>query len=169
MLLTGTSRRFLRSHRAFTLVEIMVVVAIIGLLAAAALPTYRHITLRSKATAIVTDLRAFSGVFLNYNLTKGAWPASAQPGVIPPEVADAIQSAFGKPTAIGGYYEWDNANSSNGFYVTAAITLTSANGSSLTDDLDLLLMIDSMMDDGNPNTGSVRISATNNLVYIIEQ
>jgi prepilin-type N-terminal cleavage/methylation domain-containing protein len=155
--------------RAFTLVEIMVVVAIIGLLAAMSLPTYRHITLRSKATAVVTDLRAYSAVFVNYNLSKGAWPTASQPGVVPPEVADAMQSAYSKPSPLGGYYEFDVNSSGNGFHVTAAITLATANGSPVTDDLELLELVDKLIDDGDLSTGSVRLGSTNNLVYIIEQ
>lgn len=146
----------------------MVVVTLIGLLAAMALPTYRHITLRSKATAVVTDMRAFSGVFLNYNLSKGAWPVSAAPGVVPTEVADAIQSGFTKQSPIGGYYQWDNANSGNGFHVTAAISIATANSSAVSDDLELLELVDRLMDDGDLNTGNVRLGSTNNLVYIIE-
>ena len=168
MQLLGHSRRSAPT-RAFTLVEIMVVVVIIGLLAAAAVPTYRHITLRAKATAIVTDLRAYSAVFLNHNMTKGAWPASTLPGVVPAEVVDTIQSGFTKPTPIGGYYEWDHDNSANGFPVTAAISIVTANGSPVTDDLDLLEMIDGLIDDGNLETGSVRLTATHNFVYILEQ
>jgi prepilin-type N-terminal cleavage/methylation domain-containing protein len=169
MLRDSLHRSSSRRTRAFTLVEIMVVVVIIGLLAAMGLPTYRHITLRSKATAVVTDLRAYSAVLVNYNLSKGAWPTASQPGVVPPEVADAMQSGYTRPSPIGGYYEFDADNSANGFHVTSAITIATANGSNLTDDLELLELIDQLIDDGNLATGNVRLGSTNNLVYIIEQ
>lgn len=62
-----------RKHRlrAFTLIEIMVVVVIIGLLAAMALPIYRHITMRSKMTAVVNNFRSFSTALITYNLQNG--------------------------------------------------------------------------------------------------
>src|SRR5665213_2955015 len=69
-LLIAPSRRAPR-NRGFTLVEIMVVVVIIGLLVAMALPAYRKITMRSKTAALVSDLRSYSTAFITYNLQNG--------------------------------------------------------------------------------------------------
>ncbi len=147
----------------------MVVVVIIGLLAAMALPTYRHITMRSKTTALVNDLRAFSTALVTYNLQNGHWPADTGPQQIPPEMAGALPTAFALKTPIGGVYEWDSDVSTNGFYTKAAITIESATDNPMTDDLELLEMVDAQMDDGNLATGNIRLGSTNTLVFIIEQ
>src|SRR3954468_6599016 len=97
---------FVRRSRAFTLVEIMVVVVIIGLLAAAALPAYRLITLRSRAASVVNDLRTFSTVFITYSLQNGGYPADGDPQVVPPEVAGQLPGNFIQRTPIGGVYKW---------------------------------------------------------------
>jgi prepilin-type N-terminal cleavage/methylation domain-containing protein len=155
--------------RAFTLVEIMVVVVIIGLLAAAALPTYRHLTLRSKATAVVNDLRTFSTVFITYNLQNGKWPADGSPQVVPPEVAGGLPANFTNASPIGGYYKWNSLDSADGVSCKAAIVLQSDTNSPLSDDVQMLEMVDQLIDDGNLNTGNLQIGSTNSLVYIIEK
>lgn len=147
----------------------MVVVVVIGLLAAAAVPGYRRITMRSKATATVNDVRAFTASFTAHNMQNGAWPAEEDPQIIPAAIAGSLPAVFARPTPIGGVYDWDHDVSPNGFYTKAAITIVSANGHNMTDDAELVEMIDEMMDDGNLATGNVRLGSANTLVFIIEQ
>ena len=133
---------------------------IIGLLIAMTLPGYRKITLKSKATAAVNDLRTFSAAFSSYSLQNGGFPPSTGiPGDIPPEMDNALSLAFKKPSPIGGNYVWISNSD-----FKAAIGITIDGGS----DLELLEMVDRMMDDGNTGTGSVQISGLD-LIYIIEE
>jgi type II secretory pathway pseudopilin PulG len=147
----------------------MVVVVIIGLLAAAALPTYRRITLRSKATTVVNDLRTFSTVFITYSLQNGGWPADGSPQVVPPEVAGQLPANFTQKTPIGGYYKWNFAVPADGIAAKAAIIIQANSGNPIIDDLDQLEMIDQLIDDGNLSTGNLQLGSTNSLVYIIEK
>src|SRR2546425_9268873 len=52
----------------FTLVEIMIVVGIIGLLAAIAIPNFVKATTNSKATACINNLRQMDGAVQTYAL-----------------------------------------------------------------------------------------------------
>ncbi len=155
--------------RAYTLVEIMVVVAIIGLLAAAGLPSYRHITMRSKVTALENDLRQFSTAFQTYTLQNGHWPADGDPQVVPPEMTTTLPSNFALPTPIGGVYKWSFDTSADGITAKAAVVVQTANGNPISDDEELFLMIDRQMDDGDLTTGNIQLGSTNSLVFVIEK
>lgn len=159
-----------RRVRAFTLVEIMVVVVIIGLLAALGLPAFRRVTLRSKATAVANDFRAFATPLVTYNLQNGHWPANGSLQVIPPELTTALPHQFETKTPIGGFYKWNFDTGAGGITpdIKAALSIEPATGNPMDDDLDLLEQIDSLLDDGNLSTGNVR-AGTGTLVYIIEQ
>ncbi len=60
--------------KAFTLVELLVVVLIIGILAAIALPQYRKATERAKATEALVVLKAVIQGAETYHLANGTWP-----------------------------------------------------------------------------------------------
>src|SRR3954462_2118683 len=150
------SPRLINQRRAFTLVEIMVVVVIIGLLAAAALPAYRLITLRSRATSVVNDLRTFSTVFITYSIQNGRYPDDGSPQVVPPQVAGQLPNNFSQPTPIGGVYKWNFDVPADGIPAKAAIIIQGDSTHPILDDLDQLEIVDKQIDDGNLSTGNLQ-------------
>ena len=155
--------------RGFTLVEIMVVVVIIGVIAAMGMPAYRRITMRSKTAALVSDLRSYSAAFITYSLQNGRWPADGSPKQIPPEMVGALANGFGLKSPIGGVYKWNYDVSADGITAKAAIIIETDGAEILSDDRDLREMIDREMDDGVLATGNVVKGSSQSLVYIIEK
>lgn len=59
----------------FTLVEIMIVVAIIGMLAAIAIPSFQRARHESQKAAFLNDIRILQDAFQLYNFdNRGTWP-----------------------------------------------------------------------------------------------
>ncbi|MFH1411101.1 MAG: prepilin-type N-terminal cleavage/methylation domain-containing protein [Candidatus Omnitrophota bacterium] len=66
----------LLGKKGFTLVEIMIVVAIIGLLAAIAIPNFVKARESAQKNACISNLKQIEGAMVLYNLDTGANPAT---------------------------------------------------------------------------------------------
>ena len=153
-----------RQHRtnAFTLVEIMIVVVIIGLLAAMAIPAFKRVQQKSRNTTLANDLRAFAQAFETYALETGGFPPDADIGVVPPAMTGGRSSLdvgnFAGVTPIGGRYDWDY----NVFGIVAAVSVADATIST-----EQLTAFDAMFDDGSLTSGNFR-GNTGRYSYVLQ-
>ena len=165
-------RLFSSEHRAaaFTLIEVMMSITIVSICIAAVVPRLQSSKRQAMASTIVNDLRTFTGAFEAYAQERGTFPAEVAAGVVPPEVADRLNNtAWKRPTPIGGHYNWDSGQTHYGVTYRAVIQISETSTSPMIQDLELWEVIDKLMDDGNLLTGSFRLGAGDEPIYIIAQ
>jgi prepilin-type N-terminal cleavage/methylation domain-containing protein len=95
------NRRALAAQQGFTLVEIIVVVAIIGLLAAIVVPVVAGQISKAKITSQQADLKEIGNAYTHFYIDTQMWPAANSNGVWDPNnpvQVDAV--SMSGPTAI---------------------------------------------------------------------
>jgi len=68
-------------QQGFTLIELMIVVAIIGILAAIAIPAYQDYTIRAQVSEGVNLADGLKTPMADYYNDQGAWPANGTGGI----------------------------------------------------------------------------------------
>ena len=142
-----------RRQKGFTLVEIMIVVAIIALLGSIAVPSFQRSRRRAQADALLNELRVTGEAFQVYAAEKGSLPSSAAGfSAIPAGMAAYLpkNSTWTAVSPTGGYWYWWNFGSGGIWGFTGIIGVYNPNFAP-----DQLTHIDTAMDNGDPNTGGI--------------
>ena len=83
-------------QKGFTLIELMIVVAIIGILAAIAIPAYQDYTIRAQIAEVTTMSAGIETALADYYNDHGAWPAANLSTAAPAGLGMANNTVYGK-------------------------------------------------------------------------
>lgn len=157
-----------KSRFAFTLVELMIVVTIIGILTLIAIPKYMQARLLSQDASFINDIRLLTNnTFLNYSMQTGGFPPDAAPGIEPSGIHDFLPRNFiwEEPPAIGGKWDWDRAvdrlHKTHDCYAGVSISKPDRTEPEMRH-------IDEILDDGNILEGTFR-KRDGGYIYILEK
>ncbi|MFC1514770.1 type IV pilin protein [Candidatus Omnitrophota bacterium] len=113
-------------RKGFTLVEIMIVVAIIALLAAIAIPNLLRARLNANDAASKATLQALATAFESYGAANGVYPSSIAnlTGATPPYLNEDLTNG-----TYQGYNITCSQNNSSGYNCTATAVTCNVTGS----------------------------------------
>lgn len=152
----------MKKSKGFTLIELMMVIAIVGVLASVALPIYSDYTARASLVETAIKLGNWSREFRRWEIDNGRFPNDSHIG-LPPEAIrtlNIVESDWLTETALGGNWNWEGPDG----YDYAGIAIVSA-----TADVQEIAQLDFILDDGILSTGSFRQTENGRYTYIIDE
>jgi len=149
--------------KAFTLVEILIVVVILGILAVIVIPQFASATDDARHNAFITDLNALTKAVSAYSGIHGL-PPDSNSGVMPTELSAYLDaSRYEKATALGGV--WDIEVDESGVELAIGVHFNTAG---INPGTAVMEEIDAMIDDGNLATGGFREIAADRYYNVLK-
>lgn len=161
-----------RGREGFTLLEISIVVALIGLLAAMALPSFLKARQETRLTVMVNDIRVINDAFNMYAMDHNGFPIGS--GFVPQPVSNYLSNArWSRPTAFGGHWLYYDASDPNMFsyFQTRLLVVDDFRiqpGQNPLAAPEHWLAIDEAIDDGDLTTGTFKFVNGVQMQYSVE-
>jgi prepilin-type N-terminal cleavage/methylation domain-containing protein len=147
----------------FTLIEILIVVVILGLLAAMVIPQFRDASNDAAKTAFIANGRSFVQAAERMRMDTGEYPEDSGSNFLPDGFGNYIQeNRWVGGTPIGGV--WDAELNSFGLTSSLGVHF---NGMGETRDDAFMQEIDLAIDDGDLTTGGFRKIAGDRYYFVI--
>ncbi|MBC3884333.1 pilin [Undibacterium griseum] len=89
-----------KMQQGFTLIELMIVVAIIGILASVALPAYNDYTTRSQVSEVIELIGGLKAPVSEYGYQKNAWPTAFVVSTATPAATELTATLTGKYSTV---------------------------------------------------------------------
>lgn len=153
-----------RSAPGFTLVEILIVVVILGILAAIVVPQFTSASEESQRASFASSLKQLVQQADLYRIRTGLFLPDASSGVWPGEWDGYVREQdYEGGTPIGGV--WDTEFQDQGG-VTSAVGVH-FDGTGATRNDDFMNQVDALIDDGDVTTGSFQRLGAGRYYYVL--
>lgn len=159
------ARQWVAARHGFTLVEILIVVVILGILAAIVTPLFGAASEDSRRTAFVENLRTFASACELYRVRTGRYPTDGSSGQLPEELEQFIRREhFEQITPIGGL--WDTEYMDTGVHAAVGVHFQASAPPSR--DTAYMNQISAMIDGSDVNGGFFRRIASERYYWVLQ-